>query len=111
MSCLPVLPSAPTDNGDVSNGASTGRSALRWCAVRLLQPFASDPTRARFWVRHVRVGVALSEVAACLVSAYVVLADRPHRELVVSMACVVLVASPCLLLLPIERMSRDVRGP
>lgn len=86
------------------------RARDRW-AGRLLLPLAADEARARFWVGHVRVGVALSEAAAIIVLGYVVLADRPHRTAFVGLAALIIVASPLLLLLPIQRLSLTTRGP
>lgn len=80
-------------------------------ARAMLRPFASDDASARFWVRHVRVGTALSEVAAGVAILYVVLADRPHRAAFVAIALGVMVLSPVMLLVPIQRWITSLRGP
>ncbi len=92
-------------------GSDLGRRALLRVAGALLRPLAADEARARFWVRHVRVGVVLTEVSASVVVAYVAFADRPHRPAILATAAVVVVASPLLLLLPMQRMSTSRRGP
>ncbi len=57
------------------------------------------------------MGIALSELSACLVAVYVLLADRPHRAAFIAMVVVVIVGSPPLLLLPVQKWSVNSRGP
>lgn len=88
----------------------------RWVAtVRagLYRPLAEDDTRAAYWVRHVRIGVLLSEVAAVVVIGYVLLTDSPgrHHPVLLALAGAVLLGVPGLLLLPLPAMMRDSRGP
>ena len=80
-------------------------------ARRLLRPLAADDARAQFWVRHVRVGVALTEISACVVLAYVFLADRPHQAVVLSIGLVVMAGSPLLMRLPMDELATGVLGP
>lgn len=77
----------------------------------LLRPLAADEAGAKFWARHLRVGIALSEMAACVVTVYVILADRPHRAAFLTIAFVIMAGSPLLLLLPVKKWSTNSRGP
>ena len=52
-------------------------SALR---AGLYRPLAEDDDRAAYWVRHVRNGVLLTEVAALSVIGYVLLSSTPGRH-------------------------------
>ncbi|WP_460458107.1 GGDEF domain-containing protein [Angustibacter peucedani] len=75
-----------------------------------MRPLAADEHRARFWVRHVRIGVAQSELAAVVAIVYAVVRG-PHTDLVtVGVAALTMAVSPLLLLVPIDRWSRDRRG-
>ena len=84
--------------------------APRWVGG-LLRPLAGDEAGEMFWARHLRLGVAITESSAAMVSAYVVLADRPHRALLLTVAAVVMVGSPFLLRVPARMLSVGVRGP
>jgi signal transduction histidine kinase len=75
-----------------------------------LRPAGSDDSRADFWVRHVRVGVAISEVASIIAAAYFLLADRPHKYVALTIAVLVMVVTPFLLLLPIARLAAGLGG-
>lgn len=86
------------------------RLAARWGAS-LLRPLAGDEAGEKFWGRHLRVGVAITETSAALVIAYIVFGDRPHRDLLFVVAALVMVASPLLLLVPVRVLSVGVRGP
>ena len=94
----------------VNWGGSKIHAALTRVANKLLRPAGSDNWRAEFWVRHVRVGVAISEIAAIFASAYFLLADRPHKYVAVGIAVAVIVLSPLLLLLPIGRLTSGLAG-
>jgi hypothetical protein len=84
----------------------------RGCIGPLYRPLATDEERAAYWVGHVRVGVVLSIASALMLIAYsAATPHRPHRQLIVWLAAVVVVASPLLLLLPMRRTARDHRGP
>jgi diguanylate cyclase (GGDEF)-like protein len=74
------------------------------------RPLAADAVRAQFWVRHLRIGVALSMVTAVMLGVYALAAHRPHPWLVAGVAAAAFVASPLLLRLPMERMAQDHRG-
>ena len=71
------------------------------------RPLATDEHRAHFWVRHLQLGVLLTEFTAATVMAYVVVGDRPHRTLLVAVGVGVMAATPLLLLLPMDRLARD----
>ena len=79
----------------------------------LYRPLAGDDARVAYWVRHVRNGVILSEVAAIATVGYTLLTDSPGRlhPLLLGLACMVIVTVPGLLLLPLAAMMRDSRGP
>jgi diguanylate cyclase (GGDEF)-like protein len=79
----------------------------------LYRPLAGDDDRVAYWVRHVRIGVLLSEIAALAVIGYVLITDSPGRDnpVILGMAGFVVVGCPGLLLLPLADMMRDSRGP
>jgi diguanylate cyclase (GGDEF)-like protein len=85
-------------------------SALR---AGLYRPLAGDDDRVAYWVRHVRNGVLLSEVAAWSVVGYVLITDSPGRQspLLLALTGLVILGCPLLLLLPLAEMMRDNRGP
>jgi diguanylate cyclase (GGDEF)-like protein len=91
--------------------------ALRRAAVAvrngLYRPLAGDDDRVAYWIRHVRSGVVLSEVAAAAVLGYALLTPTPayHDPVILILAPLVLATSPALLLLPLAEMMRDRRGP
>jgi diguanylate cyclase (GGDEF)-like protein len=97
--------------------APAGPGALRRCGSALLaglcRTLAEDDERAAYWVRHVRHGVVLSEIAATAVFVYVLLTPTPghHNPLLLTLAPLVVLTSPGLLLLPLAEMVRDRRGP
>jgi diguanylate cyclase (GGDEF)-like protein len=84
-------------------------------AVRdgLYRPLAEDDDRAAYWVRHVRMGVLISEVGAWSVVGYTFLTDTPgrHHPGLLALAGLVILTVPGLLLLPLDAMMRDSRGP
>jgi diguanylate cyclase (GGDEF)-like protein len=84
-------------------------------AVRagLYRPLAGDDDRVAYWVRHVRIGVLLTEVAALAVIAYVLITESPGRNnpVILSLAGLAVLGCPLLLLLPLHEMMRDSRGP
>ncbi len=79
----------------------------------LVRPLADDERRAAYWQQHIRIGVLLSEIAAWAVLGYGLLSSGPASgdPVVLGLAALVVVATPLLLLLPLARMVRDVRGP
>ena len=79
----------------------------------LYRPLAGDDDRAAYWVRHVRNGVLLSELAAAFVIAYSLVTHSPGRDnlLIITLCAVVMLTVPALLLLPLNAMMRDSRGP
>jgi diguanylate cyclase (GGDEF)-like protein len=79
----------------------------------LYRPLAGDDDRVAYWIRHVRHGVVLSEVAAAAAIGYTLLTDTPGRNnpLLLALAGVVMLTVPGLLLLPLPAMMRDWRGP
>jgi diguanylate cyclase (GGDEF)-like protein len=88
------------------------RRALSAIGHGLYRPLASDPDRALYFVKHVRHGVWLSEISAWAALGYVLLTGTPAHgnPFVLSLALLVIVASPALLLLPLAEMMRDRRG-
>jgi diguanylate cyclase (GGDEF)-like protein len=79
----------------------------------LYRPLAEDDDRAAYWVRHVRNGVLLTEIAAWSVVGYTFLTETPgrHHPLILALAGLVIVSVPGLMLLPLASMMRDSRGP
>jgi diguanylate cyclase (GGDEF)-like protein len=84
-------------------------------AVRagLYRPLAGDDDRVAYWVRHVRIGVLLTEIAALAVIGYVLVTDSPGRDnpVILALTGLAMVSCPLLLLLPLAEMMRDSRGP
>src|SRR3954464_9239599 len=84
-------------------------------AVRagLYRPLAGDDDRVAYWIRHVRLGVLLSEIAAWAVVGYILITHSPGRDnpAILALCGVVIVGCPLLLLLPLAAMMRDSRGP
>ena len=79
----------------------------------LYRPLAGDDDRVAYWVRHVRIGVLLSEIAAAAVIGYVLLTHSPGRNnaVILTLCGVVMAGVPLLLFLPLAEMMRDSRGP
>ena len=84
-------------------------------AVRagLYRPLAGDDARVAYWIRHVRLGVLLSEIAAWSVVGYTVVTHSAGRYNpgILALSGVVILGCPLLLLLPLAAMMRDSRGP
>jgi diguanylate cyclase (GGDEF)-like protein len=109
------LPAAQTPQPD---SAGTSRAPLRsagslslpsWVWL-LSRPLAVDEHRVQFWVRHVRIGIVLTEVSALIVVVYALVDSRPHPVALLVMAGLVMALAPGLLLLPMDRWCRDHRG-
>jgi diguanylate cyclase (GGDEF)-like protein len=79
----------------------------------LYRPLAGDDDRVAYWVRHVRTGVLLSEIAAFAVFVYALLAPTPghHHPALLVLAPMAMLVTPLLFLLPLAEMVRDRRGP
>ncbi|TYP88538.1 diguanylate cyclase (GGDEF)-like protein [Blastococcus xanthinilyticus] len=93
-------------------GASSG-PALAGLRAGLYRTLARDDARVAYWVRHVRIGVLVTELAAAAVIGYVLLTAEPTRETaaLLALAGIVVVCTPAVLLLPLRAMMRDWRGP
>jgi len=93
---------------------SRGELPGPWTVLRavLYRQLATDDDRAAYWVRHVRLGVVLTQVAALAVAGYVVLTPGTATRTValLTLATVAVLATPLLLLLPLAEMVRDPRG-
>ena len=85
-------------------------SALR---AGLYRPLAGDDDRVAYWVKHVRNGVLLTELAAASVVGYVLLTSSPgsNHPVILGLAAVAMLGCPALFLLPLDEMMRDHRGP
>jgi diguanylate cyclase (GGDEF)-like protein len=85
-------------------------AALRAAVYRRL---AEDDDRAAYWVRHVRIGVLLSETGAGAALGYLLLTDTPGHgsRMLYGLVTLVIVGTPALFLLPLAAMMRDSRGP
>jgi diguanylate cyclase (GGDEF)-like protein len=97
--------------GDVRVGAvrRLGRALLSG----LVRPLAEDDDRVAFWVRHVRHGIVLTEVASVAVVAYTLYAPSPgyRSPITLTIAPIIMLGTPLLLLLPLAAIMRDRRGP
>jgi hypothetical protein len=86
----------------------------RWAVLRtaLYRQLAADDDRAASWVRHVRLGVGLTEASALAVIGYALLTPGTVSRTVVllALAGTAVLAAPLLLVLPIAEMVRDHRG-
>jgi diguanylate cyclase (GGDEF)-like protein len=77
----------------------------------LCRPLAQDETQARFWVRHLRIGVLLSSGTAGLMVVYALaVPGRPHPLLLAVLGAAACAGSPLLLRLPMREMALDGRG-
>ena len=85
-------------------------SALR---AGLYRPLAGDDDRVAYWVKHVRNGVLLTEVAAASVIGYALLTESPgrHHPVLLGLCAFAMLVCPALFLLPLSSMMRDSRGP
>jgi diguanylate cyclase (GGDEF)-like protein len=85
-------------------------TALRAALYRRL---AEDDDRAAYWVRHVRIGVLLSEVAAVAALGYLLLTGTPGHQsrMLYGLVALVVLGTPALFLLPLAAMMCDWRGP
>jgi diguanylate cyclase (GGDEF)-like protein len=97
--------------GDVRRGAV--RRLGRALFGGLVRPLAEDDDRVGYWIRHVRYGIVVTEVAAVAVLVYTLFATSPGHlnPIILSIAPFVMLGSPALLLLPLAAMMRDRRGP
>src|SRR3954465_7649028 len=79
----------------------------------LYRPLAGDDARVAYWIRHVRIGVLLSEISAAAVVGYVLLTHSPGRNspVILALCGLVMVGCPLILVLPLAAMMRDSRGP
>jgi diguanylate cyclase (GGDEF)-like protein len=103
-------PSAPLRAAGRPGLARRLLSAVR---AGLYRPLAGDDDRVAYWVRHVRNGVLLSELAAGFVIAYSLVTHSPgrHNPVLIGLCALVMVTVPALFLLPLPAMMRDSRGP
>jgi diguanylate cyclase (GGDEF)-like protein len=79
----------------------------------LYRPLAGDDNWVAYWVKHVRNGVLLTEMAAASVVGYVLLTSSPssNHPLILGLTGLAMLLCPALLLLPLPAMMRDHRGP
>jgi diguanylate cyclase (GGDEF)-like protein len=98
-----------------SAGMSGGRLHALGSALRtgLFRTLAEDDHRAGYWVRHVRIGVLVTEMSALAVACYVLLTDevKAHDPLLLLIAVLVMAATPAILVLPLRAIMYDWRGP
>ena len=76
----------------------------------LSRPLAADDQRARFWCRHLRLGIVLSQLASAVVIAYAWLAHRPAAGTLMVLCLGIMLTTPALFALPMQTLSRDHRG-
>jgi diguanylate cyclase (GGDEF)-like protein len=107
----------PADRRAVNSSTFSRPGLLRRAAAALraglYRPLAEDDDRAAYWVRHVRNGVVLTEIASFSAACYVVMAHEPGRPILglLAMAVATMVLVPAILLLPLHAMMKDSRGP
>ncbi|MGZ4643398.1 MAG: diguanylate cyclase domain-containing protein [Blastococcus sp.] len=79
----------------------------------LYRRLAEDDDRAAYWIRHVRNGVLLSQIAAVAALGYVLLTPTAAHDspVLIVLATLIVVTTPLLLRLPLAAMMRDHRGP
>lgn len=106
-------PAAAEDRRPTGAPPRAARRLGAWLRAGLYRQLAGDDDRAAYWVRHVRYGVVLTEIAAWAVVGYTLLTDSParHSPVIVALLPLVIAGTPCLLLLPLDAMMRDSRGP
>jgi diguanylate cyclase (GGDEF)-like protein len=75
-------------------------------------PPAGEDRRAEFWIRHIWVGVVLSDAVAALGLVYAIVNWRnlPHSIMTAAIFFAVFALSPLILLLPLRRMVDHPRG-
>jgi diguanylate cyclase (GGDEF)-like protein len=97
--------------GDVRPGVVRRLLSTLWAG--LYRPLAENDDRVAYWVRHVRYGVLLTEIAAVAAVTYALLTESPGRQhpVLLALGGLVIVTVPGLLLLPLPAMMRDSRGP
>lgn len=85
------------------------RQLVRWVWL-LSRPLAGDEHRVRFWTRHVRLGVVLTELSTLIVACYAIAAHRPQRTLLLVIAVALMATVPAVLVLPMGRLCRATAG-
>jgi diguanylate cyclase (GGDEF)-like protein len=77
-----------------------------------MQPSAGDDRRAEFWIRHIWVGVVLSDAVAALGLVYALVnwSRLPNSFATIAIFFAVFALSPLLLLLPLRRVVDHPRG-
>ncbi len=91
---------------------SGGRGRRALLRAALYRQLAADDDRAAYWVRHVRLGVWLTEVSALAVIGYALLTPgtATRTAVLLALAGTAVLAAPLLLVLPVAAMVRDRRG-
>ncbi|TFV51889.1 GGDEF domain-containing protein [Blastococcus sp. TF02A_35] len=89
------------------------RAALRAAGAGLFRTLADDDDRAAYWVRHVRIGIVVSEVSALAFAVYALWTGGSDGldPALLALPVLVAVTTPGILLLPLRAMMRDWRGP
>lgn len=76
-----------------------------------MRALAVDEHGAEFWVRHVRIGVALSVGTVLAALVYLGMTwDRPGRASIAAVLVISLLLTACLPLMPLRRLVRHPRG-
>ena len=88
------------------------RGRLAVLRAALYRQLAGDDDRAAYWVRHVRLGVWLTEVSALAVIGYALLTPgtATRTAVLLALAGTAVLTAPLLLVLPVAAMVRDRRG-
>jgi diguanylate cyclase (GGDEF)-like protein len=98
-----VLPPA----GSAQTPAGTNRAQRTGGLIRVV---ATSPEQARFWVRHTRIGVALTGVACVNVLVYAFTTHGAQRDHLLVIAALTTVLTPGVLLMPIARIAQHRYG-
>ncbi|MGY2084344.1 diguanylate cyclase domain-containing protein [Blastococcus sp. SYSU DS0539] len=93
--------------------APSPRRVLAALRDGLYRPLAEDDSRVAYWVRHVRIGVLVTELCALAVIGYTLLTDGSgsRRGVLLGLFGLVALGALGILLLPLRAMMRDWRGP
>ena len=97
----------PSTGVPAPSPVGTGRSSRSGGLIRVV---ATSPEQARFWVRHTRIGVALTAVACVNVLVYAFTTHGTQRNHLLIVAAVTSGLTPGVLLMPIARIAQHRLG-
>lgn len=103
-------PYVRTTGTPVDSPAAGGTNPSRRRRGGLIRSVAASPEQARFWVRHTRIGVALTGAACIDVLAYAFTTHGAQRSHLLVVAAITALLSPGALLLPVDRIAQHRLG-